>query len=331
MTDVQEHLLSLLEFLDDTAQAEGVSYWLDGGTLLGAKRHQGFIPWDHDIDVALLFPDYIKLMIALRERCATHPTFMVYRDENPTYWINNLADVSLLENGLLPWRIDIIPVVQLSPENLSVFIEDVDVARYFMTGQFRYLSDIPDRYNSFFAKTPFNSTLNKERYLNHFLSKYQQLDLEKPQDYSYTYVFHNAMVNKERKLYSYTDIFPLGTLPFEHRNFPTPNSTHNYLKVLYGDSYMQLPPLHQQLKKELYVTPNKKSKATTKVLVDLVHLKDYLSYKARQESSWRRIVLKLRLHLLMYGLAFKKGLYSFPLTLIQFTLSKITPRRFRRG
>ena len=43
-------LVSALRRIDETCSELGVSYWLDGGTLLGAVRHHGPIPWDDDVD-----------------------------------------------------------------------------------------------------------------------------------------------------------------------------------------------------------------------------------------------------------------------------------------
>src|SRR5271170_5520609 len=51
------HLKELLFFTEDLLAKHGISHWLDYGGLLGAVRHQQFIPWDSDVDFGVLLPD----------------------------------------------------------------------------------------------------------------------------------------------------------------------------------------------------------------------------------------------------------------------------------
>ena len=54
--------LEMLIYLDQLCKKENLRYYICGGTLLGAVRHKGFIPWDDDIDVVMPRPDYQKLI-----------------------------------------------------------------------------------------------------------------------------------------------------------------------------------------------------------------------------------------------------------------------------
>lgn len=74
-------LLDLLVEFDRVCKKNGVRYFLDGGTLLGAVRHKGFVPWDDDVDVIMLRSDYEKL-------CGIAGTEFV----EPYFWQTNYTD-----------------------------------------------------------------------------------------------------------------------------------------------------------------------------------------------------------------------------------------------
>ncbi len=60
----QLRMLEILKFIDQVCAENAIHYWLSSGTCLGAVRHGGFIPWDDDVDIEMLEPDFRRLRSA---------------------------------------------------------------------------------------------------------------------------------------------------------------------------------------------------------------------------------------------------------------------------
>lgn len=70
--NTQLQTVEMLKFLANICDKYGLSYWLDYGTLIGAIRHSGFIPWDDDIDIGMPRDDYEKLLKILPSEIEKH-------------------------------------------------------------------------------------------------------------------------------------------------------------------------------------------------------------------------------------------------------------------
>lgn len=95
--------LDLLERFEDVCQRHGLRYFASGGTLLGAVRHKGYIPWDDDIDIMMMRDDYEKLL-AIADEEFTAPYFFqtAWNDRNYSRGHAQLRNSNT--TAVLPWE-----------------------------------------------------------------------------------------------------------------------------------------------------------------------------------------------------------------------------------
>lgn len=134
LKEIQAVRLNLLCEFRKICDENGLSYFLDAGTLLGAVRHQGFIPWDDDVDVAMPFEDYKRLeevsfpggryeLLNYRE----HPELRI-----PVFADNFFSVYGHLIGMVFPLSIDIFPILgcgdslQTAIQRKKVMIEGIN-------------------------------------------------------------------------------------------------------------------------------------------------------------------------------------------------------------
>lgn len=132
MEVLHERQLELATELDRICRQENIKYSLYGGSVIGAVRHNGFIPWDHDIDIAMPRKDYQKFI----KYCKKHPSekffFSTYKSEKkyPNNWGKfRLETTVFLEKELKDLHlrkgvfIDVHPIDNIFPSTLGLQVK----------------------------------------------------------------------------------------------------------------------------------------------------------------------------------------------------------------
>ena len=84
MDELKKIQLEILDAVSAFCTKHGITYWLDGGTLIGTVRHKGYIPWDDDIDLGMLRPDYDRF---IKEFNAHNSRYrLVCRENDPDFY-----------------------------------------------------------------------------------------------------------------------------------------------------------------------------------------------------------------------------------------------------
>ena len=235
-------MLEIAVEVDRICKEQGLKYSLYGGSVIGAVRHNGFIPWDHDIDMAMPRKDYDKFV----KYMLTHPNekifFSNYKSEKryPNNWgkvrLNGtvfleqeLASLTELHKGVF---IDLHPIDNIVPAFLKL---QVRIAMFWScvgktkSGIYEG-SKIKRMVYKFFSWMPY-CVINAMRscamkMFKHFPTKY---------------VYKVAHPNNGIYPIPRCTFEDLIEHDFENTNFLIPKNYDEFLTKRYGD-YMQIPP-----------------------------------------------------------------------------------------
>ncbi len=225
-------MLEMVKVLDRICKKHNIPYFLYGGTLLGAVRHNGFIPWDDDLDVGLMRKDYQRLMRVLPNELPPHIILQTNQtDKNYFYFFAKLRDTrSFLDEGAYDrafnYRgifIDIFPF-----DKLQLPLQQLKLQSYAYT-LYRNGKGSEAALRKIRALTWFNRNITFP--VLRFISR---LTGGKTLTYDFGIPFHIV--------YDEKDIFPLTTHEFEGVQLSVPGDSDHMLRSQFGD-YMRLPNL----------------------------------------------------------------------------------------
>ena len=231
----QKEMVEVLKTFAEICREHDINWWLCSGTLLGAARHGGFIPWDDDVDVSMLKKDYKKLLKVLKNL-----------DDKGEYFYQ---------------------CIQTDTDHVNMFgkflkkgpkVPSTDPrARFFRHGGIGFdvfYIEKSSEFASHMAKFFYLNMIHPTRYMNnsllrHFMIRFIQfinfallipiarlVGLVNPKK-DYHYALGSGFYDQP---FHVEDIFPLTTIEFEGVAFPAPHDTDMYLTRMYGD-WRKLP------------------------------------------------------------------------------------------
>ena len=244
--------LDLLMQLDRVCRKYGLSYCVGAGTLLGAVRHKGFIPWDDDMDIYMLREDYDRLMEVSDE--FQYPYFLQnsYTEENllktfsrlrnsETTGTTKMDEYRTINKGLF---IDIFPLDGISPDRRTDRLQHMKNKLDRKLFECFNASRTPDHAESLerTVKRPFKKLLarvfvrDKIRFFRSFEDNLRRFSLPGTEMWgNRTLVFECP-----RSRRPYDEWKDLIYLPFEFLEVPVPRKYDEMLRQQYGD-YMKIP------------------------------------------------------------------------------------------
>ena len=235
---IQLRLIEMLVEIDKICRNHNIQYWIDFGTLLGAVRHGGFIPWDDDLDIALPTSDYLKFLeIAPKElpqwlflqTKTSDPEFyrdlVRVRDKNSLYIMPGEDFSKNYKKGIFIDLLEIQPYPSISPKFQKFFFHKwYRKVTCFRNGK-QWLTP-----KNIIASITF-PIIKLGLDITWFL-----LCIGKKDKLSY-----RKDINYYGNSYTEDMIFPLKDISFEGHTFLGPADPNRYLTSVYGD-YMKIPP-----------------------------------------------------------------------------------------
>ncbi len=224
--ELREWQLELTEFLKDfdgICRENNIPYWLDFGTLLGAIRHKGFIPWDDDADVSMRKKDIEKLLPILEQKYK-NTNFIIRKRARKTNNFQIRIRYKYYNLGL-----DIFPVYEYPEEFLTE-----NLSKTLTSNILHARKTFDNKYKS--QKLSKNKAIEAIDYMRKL---HNEMILPKEQkEMPVNPVLFRGIDYKYEEDYlvmPYDEIFPLSEVEFEGYKLLAPNKSIEYLEKLYGN------------------------------------------------------------------------------------------------
>lgn len=252
LKQIQSTELEILIYFDNFCKENHLKYSLSGGTLLGAIRHKGFIPWDDDVDCMMMREDYDRLISLWNEKADTDKYILQLKDNSPAFsqsfakirknnttFLQEGEPAGEYHNGLF---IDIMPADRFPNGKFRRSLYYIDVMLYqLFTREF-----VPPK-SGFFVKTvtgfilSLTNSKSRVRLRKFYLNKLTKYNNDKTLE-----IISTETVSSMHRHYSPDLMNETVDVEYEGVMLKASSKWKEILEVGYGD-YMKYPPKEEQL------------------------------------------------------------------------------------
>lgn len=254
---LQDTELEILLVLSDYCSQHSIEWFLDSGTVLGAKRHEGFIPWDDDIDVGMLREDYERFLdLAKRgfpegysvhtiENTHGYAALFAKIYKNGTEFRTKENIESGNKQGIF---IDIFPYDILSDDKQrrATQIRNAQTWKYVSYLYHARSINVPhkgilgkiEKIACIIAHHVLRATIRRET----ILDKWERSLLSTTESSTNQW---GCLMSSKVHPFAFSDLFPQKTALFCGHAFPIPNNAEKYLTTIYGD-WRKQPPIGER-------------------------------------------------------------------------------------
>lgn len=242
--------VDILDFVTDVAKRNNIRCFLDGGTLLGAVRHNGFIPWDDDIDVIVPRKDYKRFLDCIKNTQSQYKVLSMYDNDDYFYPFAKVIDstTELIEFNVprisgYGIYIDIFPLDNIPPnaKEMKAFHRKIERFRWISSRSLRkqsgnYSLSLRNIVILYFADLYGWKKANRK--INALCESTADMKTQYACD---------IVAARKPHFVAPAECFAEETeLIFEGKHYIAPKGYDSYLSALYGN-YMELPPVEQRV------------------------------------------------------------------------------------
>lgn len=238
---VQRLLLSHAVLIRNLLEQEDIKFCLSFGSVLGAVRHKGFIPWDDDLDFFIADEDYENAMKTLESRLPEY--LIIHSRKNDPHYYHNWNRVKDLRT-----EVESAGIWHEHNDRLKFKCLSIDLHRLSLVSEKNIANYIREEAEAFWRKKLDSSLISEHEFQagmkgieGYVQNKVVSLNIPEPgaKDFRFCVILTNTLLAD-------SVFFPCKYVTFENERFPVPANSDAYLKATYGN-YKKLPIFKERL------------------------------------------------------------------------------------